>query len=112
MKAAITKSKLSKFSKFPLEDGAFWKNHAELYQSSGLTRMEYCRSNNLDYPRFGYWIKKCLQTPPTLLPVRLTSSDNPPPPIQHILCTLNFANGCSLKIHDSQALSIILERMG
>ncbi len=37
---------------------AFWQNHYELLSSSGLSRAEYCRRNNLIFVPFKYWIKK------------------------------------------------------
>jgi len=95
-----------------IENESFWMRHAELHKESGLTRKDYCRLHNINYVKFGYWLckLKLRQQPSSLVSVKLKSSEEAFPQ-QSTLCTLNFSNGCSLKIHDTQALSVILERM-
>ena len=36
----------------------FWKAHIQNWSKSGLLQTEYCRQNNLNVHRFGYWKKK------------------------------------------------------
>lgn len=92
-----------------IEDEAFWKNHAKLHQASGLTRVEYCRLNNVHYDRFTYWIGKQKNPPSALVAVKLKSANELSTPA--LLCTLDFKNGYCLKIHDKQALLAILEKL-
>lgn len=40
------------------ETESYWKNHIELLKSSGLSRVDYCRLNKMNYHRFGYWLNK------------------------------------------------------
>lgn len=93
------------------ENESFWKRHLKLQKNSGLCRAKYCRENNLDYDRFGYWLGKWKrQSSPSLVPVKLkpeVSIAN-----QTVLCTLNFGKDRMLQIHDQQSLIFILERLG
>ena len=90
------------------EDEFFWKRHVELYQSSGLTRTKYCRLNNLNYNRFGYWIGKFARQSSSLIAIKLKAESAPLK--QTTLCTLNFGNGRVLQIHDQHTLFAILEK--
>lgn len=94
---------------YPLEDEIFWKTHLESFKQSGLTRKEYCRQNNVNYDRFGYWLPKLAPRTTSLVAVQLkpeTRSRTQPE-----LCTLALKNGHELKIHDLQALSLIIEKV-
>ena len=92
-------------------DNTHWQMHYESMKLSKLSRSAYCRQHELNYDRFCYWIRK--QKPKTedhkpLISVRLK-----PEPIAHrqdIVCTLELKNGHALKIHDTQALALILDR--
>ena len=80
----------------PIENEAFWKHHHELFKSSGMKRSDYCRENNLNYMRFGYWINrwnrfKNDKEPIGLISVKLKSDELPAK--QKILCTLNLKDG-------------------
>jgi len=95
----------------PIENETFWKRHYELQKSSGITRVNYCRQNNLNYDRFGYWISrwnKFRREGNELVSVKLKSATEPHP--QSILCTIELKNGYFLKIHDAHSLSVILEK--
>ncbi|RMG33955.1 MAG: hypothetical protein D6720_10530 [Gammaproteobacteria bacterium] len=37
---------------------AFWQQHVDAWQSSGLTRKAYCLEQGLRYSSFGYWVRK------------------------------------------------------
>jgi hypothetical protein len=91
------------------EDESFWRRHAELYQSSGLTRKKYCQMNNVNYDRFGYWLSKITRHSSSLVAIKLKAESAPLKQIT--LCTLNFRDGRTLQIHDQQALSYILEKL-
>ena len=93
----------------PIENEAFWRQHLNLQKSSGLSRTAYCRQHGLNYDRFGYWINKWNHGySDKLLPVKFKTEINPISEV--ILCTLDLKNGRCLKIHDIQALAIILEK--
>jgi hypothetical protein len=91
-----------------IEDKAFWKRHVELYQTSGLTRKNYCRLNNVNYDRFGYWLGKFSNQSSSLVAIKLKADDVSTR--QATLCTLNLGNGRTLQIHDQQTLFAILEK--
>lgn len=92
------------------EGEAFWKQHSELQKSSGLNRVEYCNEHQLNYHRFGYWLKRLSQQNSAPL---ITVKIKPEQPSEHkgMLCTLNFSNGRTLCIYDQQALTLILEKL-
>ena len=37
---------------------SYWLQQIEAWQSSGQTQQSYCKSNELSYHRFGYWLRK------------------------------------------------------
>jgi hypothetical protein len=59
--------------------------------------------NSLGY-RFQQ-VRKYHQTQPRLLPVSIVSPVEPDQPLESSLCTLDFGNGRSLRIHDERALT-------
>ena len=88
----------------------YWNEHIRLKQESGLSRIAYCRLNELICSRFAYWENKLkLQSQPTtsLLAVKLSSSaltiSQP-----NTLCSLAFKGGHELKIHDQTVLPLLL----
>lgn len=89
-----------------IEDKKFWEHQIEKLKSSGQSRSQYCRENNVDYNQLGYWIKKLL--PVTFVPINIKSEKQS---ISHpTLCTIEL-RGHLLKIYDISALSILLERL-
>ena len=36
----------------------YWQQQTEAWQSSGQTQQAYCKANELNYYRFGYWLRK------------------------------------------------------
>ena len=92
-----------------VENEAFWQNHYKLQKASNLSRVDYCKQHDLNYDRFSYWVSKWNSSHgKKLISVKLKSTTYLPE--QPILCTLDLKNGKSLKIHNAQALAIILER--
>ena len=92
-----------------VENETFWRQHYESQKSSGLSRTTYCRQYDLNYDRFGYWISKWNHSHgDKLVSVKLKTALTPAP--DAILCTLDLKNGYSLRIHDTKALIVILER--
>jgi hypothetical protein len=93
----------------PIDKDEFWRKHHEAQQSSGLPRTMYCRQHRINYRHFARWINKQKNHIDNgLISVKLISDVLPVS--QKTLCTLDLKNGHSLKIHDTQALTLILER--
>ena len=91
-----------------IENEIFWKRHAELHKTSGLTRKNYCSLNNVNYDRFGYWLGKFSSQSSSLVAIKLKADDASTK--QTTLCTLNLSNGRALQIHDQKTLFAILEK--
>ena len=36
----------------------YWKAQIDRWQSSGESQQAFCKANDLNYPRFGYWLRK------------------------------------------------------
>lgn len=45
-------------SRYAEEDEAYWRSHQSALQESGLSRIVYCRNNNVNYDRFSHWLGK------------------------------------------------------
>lgn len=91
-----------------IEDKEFWQQQLEKLNASGLSRSQYCRENNVDYDRFGYWVKKLSPASLKFIPVKLQAPETTMQ--QATLCAIEL-RGHVLKIHDLSALSLILERL-
>jgi len=39
----------------------YWQEQIEAWQSSGQSQQAFCKTHNLNYPRFGYWLRKFRQ---------------------------------------------------
>lgn len=92
-----------------VEDEAFWKNHYEQLKLSGISRAQYCRINQLNYDRFGYWLSKWSAKTTSFVSVKIKEQNKTE--TQSVLCTITLRAGSEIKIHDLSALSFILERM-
>lgn len=115
-------SKLTKqISRHTSEDENFWRHHIAACSASGITKISYCKKNNVDYHRFRNWTKKLSaknlhlskpadlsSKPSELIPVelKLTTKQNN----SAILCTINLKSGHVLQLHDQQAWLMLLER--
>ena len=91
-----------------IEGKDFWQQQLENLKTSGLTRSQYCRENNINYDRFGYWLKKLSPVSSEFVPVRLQAPELPSP--NTAICTLEL-RGHILIIHNLSALSFVLERL-
>jgi len=91
-----------------IETKEFWERQLEQLTASGLSRSQYCRENNINYDRFGYWLKKLSPVVSKFVPVKLQAPELALP--HSALCTLEL-RGHILKIHDLSALSFVLERL-
>lgn len=91
-----------------IEGREFWLEQLEKLKTSGKARSEYCRENNINYHRFGYWLKQLSRTTSEFVPVKLISSEPTAPTA--VLCTMEL-HGHVIKIHDLSALSFIIERL-
>jgi hypothetical protein len=91
-----------------IEDKEFWHDQLEKLKISGLSRFQYCRENDINYDRFGYWIKKLSPAISKFIPVKLQTSEVT---VKYAtLCTIEL-RGHILKIHDLSVFSLILERL-
>jgi hypothetical protein len=66
----------------------FWKSHIHRYEDSGLSGVEYCRTEGISYSRFHYWKQKVNNSlfspsgPLKLVQVPLDLGANFPGPIE------------------------------
>jgi hypothetical protein len=92
--------------------GNYWNKIIEDQEISGLTRIAYCRKNQINYDNFGYWRKKLKsKSVKSLIPIKIKSEFNQPAEKNKMLSTLLFKNGNSLYIYDKEVLLIILSKM-
>ncbi|HHJ19689.1 MAG TPA: hypothetical protein ENJ84_07670 [Gammaproteobacteria bacterium] len=47
-------------SKLPTTDSRkqFWQEQIKAWKASGKSQKAFCKANDLNYPRFGYWLRK------------------------------------------------------
>lgn len=79
-----------------------WQEHIQLWQSSGLTQMAYCRQHSLVYHQFGYWSRK-------LNPIQESTSGFTriqPPSVSQDLTVL-LPNGIELRGVNDANLSVV-----
>lgn len=36
----------------------YWQAQVDAWQVSGQSQLAFCQANDLNYPRFGYWLRK------------------------------------------------------
>ena len=36
----------------------YWRAQIDAWQASGQSQQAFCKANDLNYPRFGYWLRK------------------------------------------------------
>ncbi len=36
----------------------YWKTQIDAWQASGQSQLAFCKANDLNYPNFGYWLRK------------------------------------------------------
>lgn len=91
-----------------IESKEYWEQQLEQLKLSGLTRAKYCKENDVNYDRFGYWLTKLRPMSSEFVPVHVHSSSQGQP--QNTLCTLEIGKHM-LQIHDASVLPIILDRL-
>jgi hypothetical protein len=121
MKNTKPQSKLH-VRRYASEDENFWRHHIAACSESPVSRASYCKQNNVDYHRLGYWTRKLSSgqsesVNPTNLPI---SKSTPLIPVQlkplieqnnsAVLGSIHLNNGHVLHIHDQQALLMLLDR--
>lgn len=37
---------------------AYWKAQIDAWQASGQSQLAFCKATDLNYPNFGYWLRK------------------------------------------------------
>ena len=88
---------------------AYWKQHIDSWQETGLTQREYCRRHNLKHHQLVYWKKRFFkaETEVSFVPLKLEGlldlSDRP----QHASLTLVIDNQFKVEIRagfDTQLL--------
>lgn len=102
----------------PLDD-SYWHKHVKLKQASGLTRVGYCRKNNLNLYQLKYHEHKLISAAVNakLLPIKLLSNEVASKDTANfmkeskLLCKLKLKHGNVLKVYDIDTLSIILEKL-
>lgn len=88
---------------------AFWSDHVKQLEQSALSRVAYCKAQGLNYEKFGYWLKKLKRVPQKLIGVQLV--ENPAGSTLQVLCTVEFRQGISVKVHDRSVLSCIFQHL-
>ena len=69
---------------------AYWKQHIDSWQQTGLTQAEYCRRHNLKHHQLVYWKKRFLNTETgvTFVPLKLEDLLDIPSGPEHASLTL------------------------
>ena len=39
----------------------YWLEQVKAWKASGQSQLAFCKANDLNYPRFGYWLRKFRQ---------------------------------------------------
>lgn len=97
----------------------FWRRALARFAASGLTKEQFCDQERLFAPTFSYWAQVILgeqpgpmpvesvTSPPTFVPVIVSSETSPPTPSRRAIAELPFAGG-SILLFDGVAQQTIL----
>ena len=80
---------------------AYWKQHIDSWQQTGLTQAEYCRRHNLKHHQLVYWKKRFLKTETdvTFVPLKFKDLlDIPSSGPEHASLTLVIDNQFKIEI--------------
>jgi hypothetical protein len=83
----------------PEKKRRFWKAHIQQWEHSGLSQVDYCKTNGLVPHRFTYWKKRLYQPPDTgvsFVPLQIT--DNLPVPVEKSSFNLFTPNGYRIEV--------------
>ena len=89
-----------------IEDDSYWQSHIDTCKKTKLSHKAYCRQQGLAYHRFKYWQNKLKPKTLKAIPVQVQAFKR-----SDVLCTLKFADGNELLVHDKSALSLVLSRL-
>jgi len=92
---------------------ASWQQHVEQWQQRQQTQKAYCREHDLNYHRFGYWLRKTTPRPTDQPAVNKASAFVPVVNQQpHAGLSLSFPNGIVLQGIDSDNVSVVRQLLG
>ncbi|MDH5185290.1 MAG: hypothetical protein OEX12_15535 [Gammaproteobacteria bacterium] len=91
----------------------YWQQQISLWRSSGQSQKGFCTSNDLNYPRFVYWLRKSRRSvskPKSkasrgFVPAKLASLTDPHPVTASL--SLMFPNGIELRGIAAENLSLV-----
>jgi hypothetical protein len=86
----------------PLLDKSYWGRHVSGYQKSGLSKIKYCKQEQVPYYKFLYWCNKLSKDPKRLIPVKIKESGSKAP------CVLELREGSKLLIYEEGMLLKVL----
>ena len=79
---------------------AYWRQHIDSFQQTGLTQAEYCRRHNLKHHQLVYWKKRFLKTETdvSFVPLKLEDLLDMPSGPEHASLTLVIDNQFKIEI--------------
>ena len=92
---------------------ASWQQHVEQWQQSLQTQKAYCLEHDLNYHRFGYWLRKTTPRPTAQHSTNKASAFVPvvnQPALTGL--SLSFPNGVVLQGIDSDNVSVVRQLLG
>ena len=93
---------------------AFWQQHIEQWRLSNQTQKAYCQEHDLDYHRFGYWLRRTVPRPTNQQVANKASVFVPVINRQASSAGLSLIlpNGVVLQGIDSDNLSVVRQLLG
>jgi len=88
----------------------FWQRHIHQWQESGLSKMRYCRDNELPYHQLIYWSDKTRQSDVTKSPVESNFIGVSLAPAERELTStlsLELPNGITIAGVNAETLSLV-----
>ena len=85
----------------------YWRTQIEAWQASGQSQQSFCKANDLNYPNFGYWLRKFRRQGVVAVP-RHTTGFVPvvaSPAVGDL--TVHLPNGIELRGITEQNLSLV-----
>ena len=84
------------------ETPGFWQHHVANFALNNVTKIQYCKDNNITYHRFLYWHDKFTNGTDSFIPIKFPGNNN------LAVCTIEFSQGHRLVLHDSNILPQII----
>ena len=86
----------------------YWRAQVDAWQVSGQSQQAFCKANELNYPRFGYWLRKFRRQGVVPLASRRASGFVPVIPASPDYgLTLYLPNGIELRGVSDQNLHVV-----